>query len=139
MCKCDPSKRTPFCGKPGCEWPKQKRSCGDCQLCCTLVPVKGIGKPANTPCTFQGTCGCKIYPERPRECAVWSCMWLMDERTDVERPDKAHYVIDPMRDTAALQLSNGEVLPFPTVQVWVDPAHPDAHRDPKLRAYLLTL
>lgn len=23
MCKCDPSIRTPFCGKPGCEWPKQ--------------------------------------------------------------------------------------------------------------------
>ena len=21
MCKCTPTKRTPFCGKPGCEWP----------------------------------------------------------------------------------------------------------------------
>lgn len=21
MCKCTPEKRTPFCGKPGCEWP----------------------------------------------------------------------------------------------------------------------
>jgi hypothetical protein len=24
MCKCDPSIKTPFCGKPGCEWSKQK-------------------------------------------------------------------------------------------------------------------
>ena len=24
MCKCDPRIRTPFCGKPGCEWPKQQ-------------------------------------------------------------------------------------------------------------------
>lgn len=22
MCKCTPGIRTPFCGKPGCEWPK---------------------------------------------------------------------------------------------------------------------
>lgn len=22
MCKCTPNIRTPFCGKPGCEWPK---------------------------------------------------------------------------------------------------------------------
>ena len=24
MCKCDPRIRTPWCGKPGCEMPKQK-------------------------------------------------------------------------------------------------------------------
>lgn len=24
MCKCTPGIRTPFCGKPGCEWPEQK-------------------------------------------------------------------------------------------------------------------
>lgn len=23
MCKCNPSSRTPFCGRPGCEWPEQ--------------------------------------------------------------------------------------------------------------------
>jgi hypothetical protein len=23
MCKCTPGIRTPYCGKPGCEWPKQ--------------------------------------------------------------------------------------------------------------------
>jgi hypothetical protein len=24
MCKCTPTMRTPFCGAPGCEWPRQK-------------------------------------------------------------------------------------------------------------------
>lgn len=24
MCKCTPGIKTPFCGKPGCEWPQQK-------------------------------------------------------------------------------------------------------------------
>lgn len=26
MCKCTPEIRTPFCGKPGCEWPMQKEN-----------------------------------------------------------------------------------------------------------------
>ncbi len=25
MCKCTPNKRTPFCGAPGCEWPRPER------------------------------------------------------------------------------------------------------------------
>ena len=24
MCRCTPNIRTPFCGRPGCEWPKQE-------------------------------------------------------------------------------------------------------------------
>lgn len=24
MCQCTPNIRTPFCGKPGCEWPEQR-------------------------------------------------------------------------------------------------------------------
>lgn len=31
MCKCTPSIRTPFCGKMGCEWPKERKfRCGEC-------------------------------------------------------------------------------------------------------------
>lgn len=26
MCKCTPNIRTPFCGKPGCEWPPQEKA-----------------------------------------------------------------------------------------------------------------
>lgn len=32
MCQCTPEIRTPFCGKPGCEWPKQDMPwCDSCQ------------------------------------------------------------------------------------------------------------
>lgn len=29
MCKCTPEIRTPFCGKPGCEWPEQQPTSDD--------------------------------------------------------------------------------------------------------------
>lgn len=29
MCKCTPEIRTPFCGKPGCEWPPQKKKANE--------------------------------------------------------------------------------------------------------------
>jgi hypothetical protein len=45
-----------------------------------------------------------------------------------QRPDLAHYVIDMMPDAVTV---NG--LRVPAVQVWVDPAFPDAHKDPALR------
>lgn len=35
MCKCTPEIRTPFCGKPGCEWPLQA----------TVVYCKNCGWP----------------------------------------------------------------------------------------------
>ena len=42
------------------------RKCGDCQLCCKLVPVAdnlvGLHKPANTRCPYQRHHkGCTIY------------------------------------------------------------------------------
>jgi hypothetical protein len=116
------------------------RHCGDCQLCCRLLPMPEISKPANTRCQYQKfKTGCAIYTRRPRGCMYWSCRWLLGNDTaDVPRPDRAHYVIDPTPDfirmvhkeTGELQ-ANVEV-----VQVWIDPAYPDAHRDPALRRYL---
>lgn len=50
------------------------------------------------------------------------------------RPDHTHYVIDIMPDFVFVKEANEHI---PVVQVWCDPAHPDAHRDPALRAWLL--
>lgn len=47
MGKNRPIKRTPFCGKPGCEWPEQivndhpNHSCYDCSTCGHFI---GIGR-----------------------------------------------------------------------------------------------
>lgn len=122
------------------------RQCGDCQLCCRLLPVKGVPKPALTRCKHQrhGK-GCAVYhkPEKgfPWECGLWSCAWLRaDPNGDaaaLRRPDRAHYCIDILPDYITAMDPDGQNIVVPVVQVWVDPKYPDAHRDPALRAWLL--
>lgn len=117
--------------------PVRGRSCGTCKTCCTLVPVEldDGEKPSNTPCKHLCSKGCAIYPARPEPCRYWSCRWLFDDATaEMRRPDKTGYVIDPMLDTIGLDGQAYEVI-----QVWVDPARPDAHRDPALRRYLAAM
>jgi hypothetical protein len=115
------------------------RGCGSCTLCCKLVPVRSMKKPANTRCKHQrfGQ-GCRIYDNRPAECRFWSCRWLsMEDAAGLTRPDRCHYVVDVMPDAITIvHHDTGEHIPLPVVQVWVDPDYPDAHKDPALRAYL---
>ncbi|MGY3278082.1 hypothetical protein [Bradyrhizobium sp. S3.7.6] len=119
-----------------------KRECGDCTLCCTVMPVKGIGKPANKRCSFQLDKGCSIYHDFPRkmptECRVWNCRWLVnDGMSDQPRPDQSHLVVDVLPDfITAEDNETGAQQHIQVVQVWCDPAFPDAHRDPSFRRYL---
>jgi hypothetical protein len=118
------------------------RQCGDCQLCCRLLPVPPLAKKAGQRCEHQkfGT-GCKVYgsAKMPRDCSLWSCRWLVDPATAaLSRPDRSHYVIDVMPDYITVENNETkEKYPMPAMQVWIDPAHPHAHRDPALRNYLL--
>lgn len=85
MCQCDPRIRTPFCGKPGCEWPEAE-ACDedDCQpayicdhcrrpaknaVAITLTPW-ALGMPA---ATAGWICG---------ECHGFLRIWLGDERDE---------------------------------------------------------
>lgn len=115
------------------------RRCGDCQLCCKLMPIQEIDKAAGARCPHQKVgVGCKIYARRPTPCRLWSCRWLMQADTaDLRRPDRSHYVLDPIPDyvTAVNHVAGTEVV-IPCIQIWVDPSYPDAHRDPALRRYL---
>lgn len=120
----------------------KKNECGSCTLCCTLMPVSEIKKPSNQDCTQQKRgFGCRIYQVRPVSCRAWSCRWLANDdglmNEIMKRPDECHYVIDPTPDTIVLtpKGSTNKVV-MPIVQVWVDPAFPDAHKDHALRAYL---
>jgi len=117
------------------------RTCGDCQLCCKLLPVKEIGKLANTRCAHQRTGkGCMVYNtmRMPFSCKVWNCRWLVnDDADDLKRPDRSHYVIDIMPDFVTVRDEiTGFAASIPVLQVWVDPGHPDAWRDPHLMAYI---
>ena len=119
------------------------RQCGDCQLCCRLLAVRSLAKPYHTKCKFQKFHkGCTVYntPAMPPECKIWNCRWIVnDDTADLSRPDRSHYVIDIMPDFVTLQTDAGKEHHFEAVQIWIDPAHPDAHRDPALRRYLLRL
>lgn len=136
------------------------RRCGECTLCCKLVPIEredhpeerwptaiaalGIrdavpefNKPAGQRCQFQRRTGCQIYKRRPFSCQIWTCRWLANTDTaDLSRPDRSHYVLDINPYKIVVTLASGATVPVETVQVWVDPDYPDAHKDPALRAYL---
>jgi len=98
-----------------------------------------FNKPANQPCQHQrhGK-GCKVYARRPSSCRWWSCRWLVNNDTaDLRRPDRSRYVIDILPDFVTLQDNDtGQSRNVEIVQVWVDPATPDAWRDPALLAYI---
>jgi hypothetical protein len=117
-----------------------QRKCGDCQLCCKLLPVLSIDKMANTRCQHQRVGkGCMIYKTNlPLECGLWSCKWLTGgpDVAALKRPDRVHYVIDAMPDMIALANDEGTKTEIMVAQVWVDPAFPDAHREPGLRAWM---
>jgi hypothetical protein len=99
------------------------RHCGDCTLCCRLLPVRELAKPANTRCQHQGNKGCAIYHRAgfPISCAVWSCRWLTGHDTaDMQRPDRSGWVIDVMPDIVRQHNNEtGEVEIIPVVQIWV--------------------
>jgi hypothetical protein len=116
-----------------------RRRCGDCQLCCRLLPTAEINKPALERCPHQkhGK-GCAIYGHHPMSCQLWNCRWLVDESTaDLPRPDRTHYVIDLIPDFITMAPHDGSPpTHIEVIQVWVDPAHKDAHRAPSFRRWL---
>ena len=118
------------------------RRCGDCQLCCKLLPVRAIDKRGGEKCKFQKFhIGCTVYrrlEEVAPECRLWNCRWLVnDDADDLQRPDRSHYVIDIMPDIVRVRDNEtGKETMISALQVWVDPAHRDAHKDPALRAYI---
>jgi hypothetical protein len=129
-----------------------RRRCGSCSLCCKLLPITGLmrngrrlDKPSNTRCRFQRQSDqgcCSIYARRPEDCELFSCRWLAvpEETAGIKRPDRCHYVIDPMLDEARINYDDGQpAKSFSVVQVWIDPAFPQAAHDPALRAYMLRM
>jgi hypothetical protein len=124
------------------------RHCGDCTLCCKLLPMKanataehllavaktielglavpGIAefdKPAGERCPDQRHHkGCAIYARRPNGCQLWNCRWLLnDDTADLRRPDRAGYVIDVMLDFITLDPGDGSPQQnIQAVVIWVD-------------------
>lgn len=113
------------------------RQCGDCQLCCKLLPMSAASsapqtlalmvergmmpaavaktmtpdfyKPAGERCPHQRHHkGCMIYGRRPFGCRMWSCRWLTgDDTAELRRPDHSHYVVDIAPDFVRIDPTGG--------------------------------
>jgi hypothetical protein len=72
------------------------KSCGPCTMCCKVLPVAALEKPAGTPCVHLGRGGgCGIYAGRPHACRSFECVWLMDPQMPHRfRPDQTKVMLD---------------------------------------------
>lgn len=93
------------------------RSCGTCSLCCKLLEIASIDKPAGKWCPdCAPPNGCSVYDRRPEECRGFSCGWL-------EIPGLGE-AWKPQRCKIVLFSSDGGSQ----LTAVVDPAAPDAWR-----------
>lgn len=82
------------------------RSCGSCSLCCSVLRVDELKKPAGFDCPQQqGEAGCAIHETRPNVCRSYHCLWLQGGLEDDERPDQTGGIIDLESTGFGVQLS----------------------------------
>jgi hypothetical protein len=117
-----------------------ERQCGGCTLCCTLLGVTELSKPAGQQCVFEDRGGgCRIYGERPQVCRSFQCLWLRDPAllpSDDQRPDRSHVVLwlpkdaEPFaKDGLAVEPNSGETPQSALekqIGALIDPEYPDA-------------
>ena len=113
--------------------------CGACNLCCKLLQVPDINKPARMLCWWTDIHGgCQRHKEKETDpslqaCRQFKCVWLASQDHEDEtkrgkrfmRPDQTHVVFGPFDREDPLLL-----------YVQVDPEHPSAWKEPHVSAYL---
>ncbi len=64
-------------------------------MCCKVLSIKELEKPANKWCSHVGACGgCSIYETRPDVCRGFVCNWLVNENLGEEwMPQKCKFVM----------------------------------------------
>lgn len=88
------------------------RSCGTCSLCCTVLRVDELAKPAGRDCVHQRRRdGCAIHATRPSICRSYRCLWLQGGLEDAERPDATGGVVDLETTGIGLRLAIREARP----------------------------
>jgi len=97
------------------------RECGDCTLCCKVMAIEALAKPAGAWCPqCEPGSGCQIHAKRPDECRTFSCLWLMDDRLGQHwKPSRSRLVLTASEDG---------------IEVRCDPGFPDAWRKEPFRS-----
>ena len=72
--------------------------CEECTMCCELLEIKELKKPAFTMCKFCKN-GCSIHGSHPEECKKFECAYLQMENVNINlRPDKCKVVFEKLSD-----------------------------------------
>ena len=100
-----------------------RKSCGDCTLCCKVMAIEELAKPASRWCPHcKPGRGCLIYGDRPAECRSFSCLWLVNELLDeCWKPNRSRFVLTTSEDG---------------IEVRCDPGFPDAWRKEPFRSVI---
>lgn len=71
------------------------RPCGSCSLCCKVIGIGALNKPAGRWCPhFSRGQGCAIYAGAPSECRSFQCFWSTEVlKTDEWKPDRCKLVV----------------------------------------------
>jgi hypothetical protein len=104
------------------------RQCGKCSLCCKLLHVVELNKPANKWCEHcrPGYGGCTIHETRPDICRGYFCGWMLSKNVGEEwYPFRCHMI-----------LSLGKFNGIQCVTVTVDPNYPLQWKEPPYYAQL---
>lgn len=114
---------------------KPIRSCGDCTLCCRVLPVSEIKKPRGIWCAHADH-GCKIYETRPPSCRTWSCLWVTEKGMGDElKPNRCHVVADMMITDIIVEVG-GHAEKRHALQLWCDQNYPGAWRGLAVQAFI---
>ena len=93
-----------------------ERSCGSCGLCCKVLDIDELSKPANRWCShFAKGGGCTIYGSRPGVCREFQCLWLTSPGLGEEwKPNVAKFVLLERLDGQSLSVTVDDGFP----QAW---------------------
>ena len=73
-------------------------SCGECTMCCELLPIKALNKPANVMCNFCIN-KCTIHGNHPDECKIFECAYFQMSKVHIDlRPDNCKVIFEKISD-----------------------------------------
>jgi hypothetical protein len=103
--------------------PSPKRACGDCTLCCKVMAIEELAKPAGAWCAHcNPRRGCRVHADRPEECRTFACLWLIDGRLDQRwKPSRSKLVLTTSEDG---------------IEIRCDPGFPEAWRQEPFRSQI---
>jgi len=86
--------------------------CGDCTLCCTLLNVPWMDKPAGITCKFCDK-GCTIYDTKDKRCSEFKCAYnQMKIVSEKMRPDNCGVIFERLEDDLMFGTINPEHKDF---------------------------